>query len=112
MSKYDDIFRVVLKIPEGKVATYGLIADLAGASGPRQVGYALHRLQPHQNIPWHRVINAQGEVSLRSTGNGHALQIQLLKLEGVEFNEKNRLDLKKFLWKAKVRLTKRGKSCR
>jgi len=76
----------VKRIPRGRVATYGQVATLAGLDGhARQVGYALHDLPPQSNVPWHRVINARGEISPRSAGDSHELQRMLLEAEGVDF---------------------------
>ncbi len=67
MSTYDQIYAVVRQIPEGQVATYGQVAELAGLGGKaRLVGYALYRVDMRSSdIPWHRVINAKGEISHR-----------------------------------------------
>jgi len=66
-STHDAILAVVRRIPRGRVATYGQIAALAGlARQPRLVGYALHALPTSTAVPWHRVINARGMVSIRS----------------------------------------------
>jgi len=98
---YQRIYKTVKRIPRGRVATYGQIATLAGLDGhARQVGYALHSLPSGVNIPWHRVINAKGEISPRSAGDSHELQRMLLEDEGVEFALDGRVDLKKFKWKA------------
>ena len=81
------------------MATYGQIATLAGLDGhARQVGYALHSLPDGSDVPWHRVINAKGEVSPRSTSDSHELQRMLLEEEGVEFSLDGRVDLKDFRW--------------
>ena len=100
MKRYELIWSVVRKVPRGRVATYGQIAELAGLEGhARQVGYALHNLPAKSNVPWHRVVNAQGEISARSGGDSHELQRLLLEAEGVEFNPRGRIDLKVFRWK-------------
>ena len=67
MSTYDQIYAIVRQIPEGQVATYGQVAELAGLGGKaRLVGYALYRVDMRSSdIPWHRVINAKGEISHR-----------------------------------------------
>lgn len=97
---YATIWRIVRRIPRGRVATYGQIAELAGLEGhARQVGYALHHLPERSNVPWHRVINARGEVSPRSAGDSHELQRMLLESEGVEFDLRGRVELKRFRWK-------------
>ena len=94
------IYAVVKRIPRGSVATYGQVATLAGLDGhARQVGYALHDLPPRSNLPWHRVINAKGEISPRSAGDSHELQRMLLEAEGVEFSLDGRVALKTYRWK-------------
>ena len=81
---YPRIYKTVKRIPRGRVATYGQIATLAGLDGhARQVGYALHSLPDRSDVPWHRVINAKGEISPRSGGDSHELQRMLLEEEGV-----------------------------
>ena len=101
---YARIYRAVRRIPRGRVATYGQIAILCDLEGhSRQVGYALHNLPPSVKIPWHRVINAQGEISARSDGDSHELQRLLLEAEGVRFNAKGRVDLDRFRWSPVVR---------
>src|SRR5207245_538210 len=91
------IYAAVRKIPRGRVSTYGDIAELAGLGGhARQVGYALHDLPPDSGVPWHRVVNARGEISPRSGGDSHELQRLLIEAEGVEFDLAGRIDLKKF----------------
>ncbi len=96
---YERIYAAVRRIPGGRVATYGQIATLAGLDGhARQVGYALHNLPDRSDVPWHRVINARGEVSLRSGGDSHELQRMLLKAEGVKFSKDGRVALTKYRW--------------
>ncbi|HYI12406.1 MAG TPA: MGMT family protein [Thermoanaerobaculia bacterium] len=103
-NRYQLIWKIVAKIPRGRVATYGQIAELAGLEGhARQVGYALHNLPEGSRVPWHRVINAQGEVSPRTGGDSHELQRLLLEAEGVAFDARGRVDLKRFRWGKVVR---------
>jgi methylated-DNA-protein-cysteine methyltransferase-like protein len=105
--RYAAIYKAVRRIPRGRVATYGQIATIAGLDGhARQVGYALHKL-PHDDVPWHRVVNAQGEVSPRSSGDSHEFQRELLLAEGVTFDKRSRIDLKEFGWKVKRRVRTR-----
>jgi methylated-DNA-protein-cysteine methyltransferase-like protein len=86
------------------VATYGQIAALAGLRGhARQVGYALHALPSHSGLPWHRVINAKGEISRRSSGGAALTQRLLLEKEGVEFDGRHRVRLTRFQWKPRSR---------
>jgi methylated-DNA-protein-cysteine methyltransferase related protein len=97
---YERIWSVVRRIPRGKVATYGQIAELAGMEGhARQVGYAMHALPAKSNVPWHRVINSRGEVSPRTSGDSHELQRMLLEAEGVVFDLRGRCELKRYRWK-------------
>ncbi|HVK57064.1 MAG TPA: MGMT family protein [Burkholderiales bacterium] len=99
-SSYTHIYAIVKKVPKGKVATYGQIAALAGIPRhARQVGYALHALSDGADIPWHRVINAKGEVSPRTWSENHLLQRILLEAEGVEFDTNGRVSLTRFGWK-------------
>jgi len=92
------IKRVLHKIPRGRVATYGLIAAMAGnPRGARQVVRVLHSSAEKEKLPWHRVINAQGRISLPH-GAGYELQKALLKREGVRFDRTDKVDFDKFLW--------------
>lgn len=94
------ILDVVREIPEGRVATYGQVATLAGFPGhARQVGYALSDLPEGTRIPWQRVINARGEISRRSEPSGReGFQRHLLEEEGVVFDTAGRVDLGRFRW--------------
>ena len=93
------IYRIVKKIPEGTVATYGQIATLAGYPGrARQVGYALAGMPEEMDLPWHRVVNAQGKISPRAHSQFHQLQYLLLEEEGIVFSEV-RIDLGRYGWK-------------
>ncbi len=96
-SKWNIIYSVVKQIPSGKVATYGQIATLAGYyRQARQVGYALHAV-PSDDIPWYRVINAQGKISLNLEMGG-AVQRKLLENEGVVFSPAGVIALQKYQW--------------
>jgi methylated-DNA-protein-cysteine methyltransferase related protein len=98
-NNYLKIYKVVRRIPRGRVATYGQIAALAGLDGhARQVGYALHAVPASIKLPWHRVINARGEVSARTRGDSHELQRELLEAEGIAFDERGRVDLRRYRW--------------
>jgi len=93
------VFAVVRRIPRGRVSTYGAVAALAGLPGhARQVGYALHDLPEGTAVPWHRVINAKGEVSRRSVFGSELTQRLRLEAEGVRFDARGRVDLARFLW--------------
>jgi methylated-DNA-protein-cysteine methyltransferase-like protein len=94
------IYEVVRRIPRGRVATYGQIAALAGLPGhARQVGYALNALPPGTALPWHRVINARGQVSRRAVPGEELSQRMLLEQEGVRFDGRGRVALARVQWR-------------
>lgn len=104
---YEHVWNLVRQIPRGKVATYGQIAKMISppngvdmeayaAFAPRWVGGAMANCP--DDVPWQRVINSQGKVSERA---GAERQRQLLEQEGVEFDAKGRVDLKKYAWSGK-----------
>jgi len=99
--KHSRIFDVVRRIPPGSVSTYGDVAVLAELPGhARLVGYALHALPPHTAVPWHRVINARGGISIgRAHPGGEVVQRQRLEAEGVEFDGAGRVPLDRFRWR-------------
>ena len=92
---------VVSRIPPGLLATYGQIADLIGAYGcARQVGWALRRLALPSQVPWHRVVNAQGRISMSLSREGSDwIQRELLLQEGVPVDAEGRLPLRERLWR-------------
>ena len=99
-TSYDRIYAVVRRIPRGRVATYGQVAALAGLGGhARQVGYALHALATERVVPWHRVVNARGQISPRAEPGGDRIQRQLLEREGVNFDSADRLELGRYCWR-------------
>jgi methylated-DNA-protein-cysteine methyltransferase-like protein len=99
--RYERIYAVVIRIPKGKVATYGQIARLAGLPNQaRQVGYALSALT-RDDVPWQRVINAKGGISTRAESGYERLQQALLEAEGVEFGADGRISLARYQWKPK-----------
>jgi methylated-DNA-protein-cysteine methyltransferase related protein len=101
---YARIYAVVRRIPRGRVATYGQVAELAGLGGhARQVGYALHALRAGTAVPWHRVINAAGMVSPRAVPGAELTQRQLLEREGVGFDLRGRVRLSAVRWKPRGR---------
>ena len=100
-SSYTKIYAVVRRIPAGKVATYGQVAELAGLPNhARLVGYALHAVSEGSTIPWHRVINAQGKISIRGSTSASVTQRLRLEQEGVRFTG-GRVKLEVYGWKAK-----------
>ena len=89
---YERIYAVVRRIPRGRVASYGQVARRAGRPGQaRQVGYALHALPASTTVPWHRVVNARGEVSRRQAPGGELTQRILLESEGVHVGPGGRI---------------------
>lgn len=98
------IHAVVSRIPRGRVATYGQVARLAGAPGQaRLVGYALASLPDGSPVPWHRVVNARGEISERSDGSPiGAVQRARLRREGVRFDERGRISFERFRWRPRA----------
>lgn len=99
------VWQVVARIPEGKVATYGQVAALAGVPGrsaARQVGYALSALSSDTTVPWHRVVNAKGQVSLRADPARPDYQRLLLEAEGVAFGLEGVLDLARYCWDGEI----------
>lgn len=95
---YQRIYQVVRRIPRGKVSTYGRVARLVGGCSARNVGYAMSSLPYGSDVPWQRVINAQGRISQRSGGDGASVQQQILEAEGVVFHKNGSVDLGRFCW--------------
>ena len=95
------IYAVVSRIPRGRVATYGQIARLAGMPAQaRLVGYALHALRADKSLPWQRVVNAQGAISLPADHGSR--QRRLLEREGIRFDARGRIPLASFQWRPKL----------
>ncbi|MAE95277.1 MAG: methyltransferase [Deltaproteobacteria bacterium] len=102
---YDRIYRVVRRIPKGRVATYGQVAELADLPRQaRQVGYALHALPHGSRVPWQRVVNAKGEISQRALPGSEPLQRSILEAEGVAFTRAGRIDLTRYRWTPRPRI--------
>jgi len=100
---HQKVIEVIKKIPRGKVATYGMIATLAGSpKAARQVVRTLHTASDKERLPWHRVINSKGQISLKP-GQGYEEQKGMLLQEGVIFDDTNSIDLKRFLWQPRVK---------
>ncbi|WP_423823987.1 MGMT family protein [Salinisphaera sp. SPP-AMP-43] len=94
---HERIFAIVRRIPAGRVATYGQIARLVGRpKAARQIGYAMHRCP--SGLPWHRVINAQGRISLPADSTSSLAQRRRLEDEGVVFIG-GRIDLDRYGWR-------------
>ena len=96
------VYKIVRRIPRGRVMTYGQIAELLGEGyTARTVGFCMH--SSPDGTPWHRVINAQGKTSTGKVVLPHDKQQRLLELEGVVFNKSNRCDLETYLWMPKTK---------
>lgn len=97
---YEQVYAVVRRIPAGKVTSYGRIAQMLGRPhAARAVGYALSALKgKDHNVPWQRVVNSQGRISIHHRELDGSIQAQLLRAEGVEVSEDLRIDLNRFLW--------------
>ena len=94
----ESIAAIIKSIPRGRVATYGQVARLAGnPRASRQVVWALRSLSEKRKLPWHRVINSKGRISL--TGEGYAIQRRVLEREGIKFGPKDTIPLELFQWK-------------
>lgn len=103
MSFKASVIKQVKKIPRGKVATYGLIAALVGKPrAARAVGQILHNYGDQEvDIPWHRVINSRGFISIDCLEHPAEIQADLLVKDGVRVNNVNkryRVDLLEYLW--------------
>ncbi len=98
---YEQVYKVVKKIPKGKVSSYGRIAVLVGKPrAARAVGYALNSLkkEQEQKVPWQRVINSQGKISFRGDSHRAILQKKILESEGVKFSKAEIVDWNLFGW--------------
>jgi methylated-DNA-protein-cysteine methyltransferase-like protein len=101
---HERIYAVVRQIPKGRVTTYGTVARLAGFAGQaRLVGYALSALPTGTAVPWHRVINAQGKLSLEQKGSSSGITQRLrLEREGVKVDAAGRVALATFGWRLAI----------
>ncbi|MHA2223620.1 MAG: MGMT family protein [Candidatus Hodarchaeales archaeon] len=95
---FQRVINIIKDVPVGKVATYGQIATYAGnPRASRQVAWILHSSSRKANLPWHRIINSKGRISL-PRNRGYELQKELLENEGVVFGKNDTIDFKIFLW--------------
>lgn len=102
---YEQVYTLVRRIPRGKVSSYGRIANMLGRPrAARAVGYALNALsdkkdeQTYANVPWQRVVNSQGRISIVNREQSANNQAELLRAEGVEVSEKLHINLDIYLW--------------
>ena len=94
-SQFESILELVNEIPDGQVATYGMIASLLPKLGPRQVGQAMSTLTTESTVPWHRIIGADGSIRPRVGGD---LQRVRLRAEAITFTDTGRVRLRRHLW--------------
>jgi methylated-DNA-protein-cysteine methyltransferase-like protein len=94
----EKIYRVVALVPRGQVATYGQIAKIVGCS-PREVGYAMAALPSESTVPWQRIINRHGRISVRSDGQPDTEQRRQLQQEGIFFDTEGVIDLSNYCWR-------------
>lgn len=96
---YTRVYDIVRQVPRGRVVTYGQVAVMLGApAAARATGYALKALPNGSDVPWWRVINSKGGISLKNRGAAADLQREILESEGVEFDIEGRTDLRRYRW--------------
>lgn len=99
MTFFESVYRLVAQIPEGRVMTYGQIADLLGRASARYVGYAMRAAPADRRLPCHRVLNRKGEMAPGLAFGGADIQRAALEAEGVGFDQKGRVNLEQCLWR-------------
>lgn len=100
MTRYEIIWNTVRRVPRGRVASYGQIAEVCDMDGhARLVGYAMHALPRGSNVPWHRILSATGRISL--PGPSGKRQRALLEAEGILFLPSGKVDMKSCRWNPK-----------
>ena len=96
---FEQVYKVVRRVPRGQVATYGQVAHLLGTPrAARTVGWALASIPKGSDVPWHRVINSRGFISLGQSSQAAALQRSLLEEEGVVFDHSGHIPLDRYGW--------------
>jgi len=92
------IYDRVAYVPEGKVVTYGQLAEGLPGITSRMAGFALSKTPENIDIPWHRVVNSRGKISIRGDGDNEQIQQKLLEQEGIVFNHLGIINLKQYKW--------------
>lgn len=101
---YNKVFTIVKHVPVGKVTTYGAIAEAAGLrSSARTVGWALNSAKNTYDLPFHRVVNRNGELTGKHHFTTHTFMQEMLLSEGVQFNG-GAVDVKKYFWKPSIEI--------
>ncbi len=96
---YRKIYRLAKRIPQGRVATYGQLAGIVPGCTARMVGYAMAGIPDNERVPWQRVVNSRGAISLRGGSDSELEQRVILEKEGIPFNDSGRIDLARYRWK-------------
>ena len=97
-NSFECLRAVVREIPRGRVASYGQVSKQVLGTTPRMVGFALAGLGEGSDVPWHRVVNASGRISLPASNPSHPEQRRRLEAEGVTFSPAGMIDLDAFGW--------------
>jgi len=100
LSFNEQVYELVRHVPRGKVLSYGRVAYLLGVpNGARAVGWAMSALKSgDRGVPWHRVVNAKGRISIKGSPEGAAEQRARLEAEGIVFDENGYLDMQQHVW--------------
>lgn len=97
---FERVYDIVADIPEGQVATYGLIALMAGNPyASRIVGYAMSKAPSYRNLPCHRVVNKEGGMAPGNVFGGQEVQRSRLEKEGITFRENGCINMERHLWR-------------
>lgn len=96
MNSFEKVYKIVSKIPKGKILTYKRVAEIAGVKNARVVGFALNKNKDTEQVPCHRVVNVKGELTGYAYG-GIKAKREILEKEGVGFLPNGNVDLKKYL---------------
>lgn len=97
MNSFEKIYKVVSKIPKGKISTYKKVAEIAKIKNPRVVGFALNKNKNPDQIPCHRVVSVKGELTGYAFG-GVKKKREILEKEGIEFLPNGKINLQKYLF--------------
>lgn len=108
MGAFEEVYKVVKRIPRGRVATYGQVSRLLPKRwSAALVGWALHKLPGDTDIPWFRVVDSEGKLGTRRLpGSSARMQEALLEAEGIRLDRDGRLDLARFQWGGEVKAKK------